>query len=134
MKMKLSYNCKFCNRPGEVEYQDEGLLAEERVAHWLKHIACARCADWHRSRSDLCALIYQAANNWLVLVQSGQEIPSEVGERADGKFQRLLSRLCAATGKYKNCRVTYDSEMADELTRSPHRASPVISKIIQTAA
>ena len=128
--MRLAYHCKFCQKPGEVIYKDEGLLTEERVTYWLKFVACNSCAEYHRSRSDLTHAIFQTASNWNVIQKSG-EVPSVVQQKARNKIQVLLMRLCSVVEKFKHIGGIYKSQMSDDLLQTPEDAGKVIGRILR---
>jgi hypothetical protein len=126
MTLKLQYHCKFCQREGVVQYEDNGVLSQDQVDYWLKHVACDRCAIYERSRRDLIHALYSVCGWWISVRDGGAEIK----QRAHQRFENIIRKLCQAVEIFKCKDNIFDSTMVDDLIEKPNQANKVITRII----
>lgn len=129
----MNYNCCFCNKPGQVSY-DETLESMPNFMKLLailpKRIACDRCAKFTRRRNDLTRAILLMAVRWSAEPLHERE---EIRQRATENLQRALQKLCDNYEDYFHLPVIYDSQMASLVMDNPHKAGKILSKLDWTA-
>ena len=134
MEMKtLNYNCCFCDKPGEVSYDDslESMPAFEKLLNILpKRIACKRCAKFNRRRNDLSRAIALMAVRWSSEPLHMQE---QIRQRATDNLARALQKLCDTYEDYFHLTAIFDHQMTGLILEHPDKVGRILSKLDWTA-
>jgi hypothetical protein len=129
MNTRLPYKCKFCGKPGYVDYEDLGLFSESQIVEWLTPIACPKCAHFERSRDELSVKINNFYFQWRAICR-GEKVSDEVRLQARRRMQVLLLKLCELVEKFKDKHGIFQAKMVDELIGFQTAPNRTISKIL----
>jgi len=85
--MKHSYHCKFCGKPGEVEYEPVQEF-KLQIKKWLEIICCDRCGKFHEEKRLVQDRIFA---NCMVVIQTKKVQPRP--KNADQILASLRTRI-----------------------------------------
>ena len=129
MKSSFDYHCKFCGKPGTVEY-DEPPPGMFNVEKYKQYIACDSCADYERSRRDLAELICRLAT---VLIQCRQSLVTD-----EAKEKGVRERLIVATKRFAKvvcdfCHrpFSWEPDIVDSIMQQPANAGTILNGYIR---
>lgn len=126
---KLQYFCVFCNKPGEVEYDDTNPLREEQVALWLKHVACNPCATYHRASRDSIRAIGHICCKWAA-AKSGPHDDLDARLKIRKQLAMWLNRLGIAAANFKHAPNRFEPAQVETLIDEPQKMSAAIRTVI----
>jgi hypothetical protein len=125
---KLQYFCIFCNKPGEVEYDDTNPLREEQVAFWLKHVACDPCAIYHRASRDSIRAIGQICGSWAAI--KGTKFDDlESRDKTRKKLALWLNKLGVVAANFKHAPNRFEPVQVETLIDEPQKMSGAIRSL-----
>lgn len=124
----LNYTCKFCRRPGTVEYEEPGSCPINLSKY---EIACNRCAAYHRKRSDWEHLISKVCQKLtsgrMALVHDHKELAKlEEGVREVLKRYTLAYAKLVCAFKMLSS-YTWDEDFVNELMGKPDKCFFILS-------
>ena len=126
---KLRYDCFFCRKPGEVEYDDANPLNEERVAFWLQHVACDPCAIYHRTTRDSIRVIHDVCNKWAALKGSPHD-DLDTRDKTRKKLAIWLNKLAVAVANFRHTANQFDPAHVELIIDEPTKMSGVVREIV----
>jgi len=129
MKHKLQYFCKFCRKPGEVEYDDSNPLSEEQVATWLKFVACDSCAVYYRTTRDMTRRLYAVCNDWFGVINTPHD-DLDARNAVRNKLNKILTRLADAAAKFKHVQAPETASHVETLVDNPRKAGIVLHQLL----
>jgi hypothetical protein len=125
---KLRYECVFCRKPGEVEYDDSNPLSEDQVAFWLKHVACDPCAVYHRTTRDSIRAIHGICNKWAAVKDSSTDC-LELRAKVRKQLAMWLNKLAVAVANFRHGANQFDPRHVETIIDEPTRMSGVIREL-----
>ena len=132
--VKLPYTCKFCQKPGFVDYEHNGMLTEDQVNNWLKYVACDSCAEFHRRSRDLTRNLLTLAGNWANVIKYSPKSAGDIREETRLAVERVLRRLCAVIEKKTHWGGLFQTELIGVAMQSPNHAMRVIKSLFNHPA
>jgi hypothetical protein len=132
MIASFEYHCKFCNKPGVVEYEvpPAGMF---NVELYKKYIACDRCSDYERGRRDLFELICRLAT---ILVQCRQSLITD-----ESKEKVVREKLVVATKRFANTvcdffrkPFAWEPDIVESIMQQPTNAGTILSGYLRAMA
>lgn len=113
----IEYKCKFCKKPGTVEYDD---TIRSDVSKWIPYLACSPCASYHQKRitierkiEEVCLTVNELQSSW------------NEQKKKDG-LERCRQKLSAYTRDYANlvCKflhktVLWEPDFVEQLVDNP---------------
>lgn len=130
MSVKLQYNCKFCGRPGTVEYEHTGILTPDQVDHWLKFVACDPCARFQRKFTVSRHAFYTMASNWEAYAHYNPDKVEAAKSKTTAAFERILRKLCDEVEKRFHVAPLFETNLVTMAVGQPQLANEVIQLII----
>ena len=127
--VKLPYTCKFCQQPGFVDYEHNGMMTEDQVNNWLKYVACDPCAEFHRNSRDLTRQLLTVAGNWANILKYSPAQAEKARDAIKASTERILRRLCAVIEKKTHWGGLFQSSMTEDAMESPNDAMRVIKSL-----
>ena len=131
---KIQYNCCFCSKPGEVEYDEpEGVDKSQlgKLASLMpSKIACDRCARYERTRRDLGRHLLAAA---VRLSGFSIEDRETLKARLRPKLERVLQKLCKAYERRFSLAPFYEPQMVEQILEVPESTDVLLRQIARVA-
>ena len=124
----IPYTCKFCDKPGQVHYDESYEVEARRLAGFLK-IACNRCADFEVIRRKLERAIYRATDSVISARHPWVEMSArtEAEDKARPALRRLATRYAELVCAHYRVPVVLDPEFAAMLMDKPDKAWSILS-------
>ena len=126
---KLRYDCIFCGKPGEVEYDDANPLSEEQVAFWLKHVACDPCATYHRTSRDSIRAVHHICNKWAAIKDSSADC-LELRGKVRKQLAMWLNKLAVAVANFRHSANRFEPSQVELLIDDPQKMSSEIRRLM----
>lgn len=129
--VKLPYKCKFCDHPGFVNYEHNGMLTEDRVNHWLKFVACDPCAEYQRQSRDLSRRLFTMAGNWNNLITYNPKAAGPLEYETREVFERTFRRLCIVIENKTHWGGLFNLGMVEDAMKSPSHTYRVVKSLLE---
>lgn len=136
---RISYNCKFCGKPGSAEYDPD--CPPLKLEIWKEWLACNRCSDFHNKRLRLERVIGRQCTNLTVMNNLRDEAfraESDDDEKAREKIRSLLVDLTKAYAshvcRFYNKPTTWEPEFVTLLCEAPHKSGLVLRHYLKDMA
>ena len=130
MKKIIPYNCCFCDKPGQVEYEESDVTSSPQftrlIAALPKKIACTRCAAFETKRSHFCRLIVNLATQWS---REPLHTQSQLQQMAHERMTRTIQKLCNLYEIHFHTPPLFDSQMAGLVLENPEKAWKIVNKL-----
>lgn len=127
--MKHRYQCKFCGRPGEVEYEPvpEFKLAIEK---WLQIICCDRCGRFYEAKRGVQHRLFANCMAVLQIRQSANK-PKDADKVIAAARTRISNRcneFAELVCDYLKIQTVNDPSFSEILMEKPHMVSIICHK------
>jgi hypothetical protein len=123
----LDYNCKFCGRPGHVEFHDPKLSpAKSELMNFHKLVpalCCDRCGQYERRRRDLVYSMFRAATKLITLrilrPESNDSDRIIFEQSIKLTFERLTKRFGQIVADFWNKEYIWEPDLARTIMQDP---------------